>query len=109
MENNNLDIELKRFFQDNKREIENDGFSKNVMQKLPHKKKNREWIVIPFAITGVFASFLLALHSGLFLRISQVLEIDPSILIFSLPIALLAVIIAFVLFDRKRSMLYPFD
>ena len=109
MENKNIDTELRSLFQNHKKEIEDNGFSQNVLQSLPHKQRFSEWIVIPFAIAGGIVAFLLSIHSGLLLKIAQTVQDNPEKVFFTLPITFLITILVFVILERRRSMRYPFD
>ena len=109
MENKNIDTELRSLFQNHKQVIENNDFSENVLRNLPHKQKFNEWIVIPFAITGGIVAFILAIHSGLLLKIAQAVQNDPEKVIFTLPLMLLITALVFVILERKRSIQFPFD
>ena len=109
MENKNIDTELKILFQNHKQDIENNGFSEKVMQNIPQKHRNKEWIVIPFAVAGGVVAFILASYSGLFERIMQAIQSDPISFIFALPFVLLAAIAVFILFERNRHLQFPFD
>ncbi len=44
------------FFGKNKTEIQNDGFSGRVMNRLPEKQRKTGWIVPLFALMGVIIS-----------------------------------------------------
>lgn len=66
MENiNNDDLLLKSFFNENKEEIADNGFSKQVLKQIP-ETPNYEWVVWLFAAIGVAISLLLGYYSGLF-------------------------------------------
>ena len=59
MENKN-DKLLSDFFESNKSEIQNNGFSDRVLNQLPQKKvKNTEWIVPVFTLLGMLVSLAL--------------------------------------------------
>jgi hypothetical protein len=55
---------LKDFFSENKEEIEDNGFSKQVMRKLP-EAADRGWIIWIFAAIGMAISIYLGVTSGL--------------------------------------------
>lgn len=59
MENKDDKI-LKDFFENYKSDIQDDGFSNRVLNRLPDKKvRKTEWIVPVFAMLGVLVSILL--------------------------------------------------
>jgi hypothetical protein len=64
MERNNSEKLLKKFFAEQKQEIPDNGFSKNILSKLPEQPK-RNWIVWTFAYLGMAISLLIAYNSGL--------------------------------------------
>lgn len=73
---NDNDKKLKQFFGENKREIEDNGFTQRVMRKLP-EQPDRSWIVWVFACTGLVISLLLALYTGLIQSILLYLQLIP--------------------------------
>lgn len=48
------DKELKLLFQQNKTEIKDNGFTQRVMNNIPHKRNNTNWIIGAFSIIGIF-------------------------------------------------------
>lgn len=65
MGTNKNDRMIKDFFQQNKVEIEDKLFTKKVMQKLPAKSKNYEWIIVIFTAIGTLVAALLGWESQL--------------------------------------------
>jgi len=59
METKYDDRMIRNFFQENKKEIEDNHFTKKVMQKLPEKKKNYDWIIVLFTALGTLIAGLL--------------------------------------------------
>ncbi len=64
METNKTDKMLKNFFNENKREITDNGFSQRVIRKLP-ERADRSWIVWIFGAIGTAVTLYFALNSGL--------------------------------------------
>ena len=94
MEMNNNDM-LKSFFDENKREIANNGFSNRVLKQIP-ETPNRDWIVWVFAAIGISISILSGYYSGFFSTIySFILHIPVyyfPIAVFCFPlVAILAI------------------
>ena len=56
---NSEDKLLKEFFEKNKVEIQDKGFSARLMDKLPEKERNTGWIVPLFALIGIILSISL--------------------------------------------------
>lgn len=50
---------IRHFFQENKKEIEDNYFTKKVMQRLPEKKKNYDWIIVLCTALGTLIAGLL--------------------------------------------------
>jgi high-affinity nickel permease len=63
METKNTDKLLKDFLGEYKQEIQDNGFTRRVMQKLP-EQIDRSWIVWCFAIVGMVLSLFLGFSSG---------------------------------------------
>ena len=63
METKDTDKLLKNFFSEHKQEIQDNGFTRRVMRKLP-EQTDRSWIVWCFAIAGMVLSLLLVFSSG---------------------------------------------
>lgn len=63
METKDTDKLLKDFFGEYKQEIQDKGFTRRVMQKLP-EQPDRSWIVWCFAIVGMVLSLLIGFSSG---------------------------------------------
>ena len=63
METKENDKLLKNFFSEQKQEIDDNGFTKRVMRKLP-ESPNRDWIVWAFACIGILFSLVLGFNSG---------------------------------------------
>lgn len=59
------EMKLKSFFEENKIEISNNGFSEKVMKQLP-ENNDRKWIVWMFAALGLSISLLLGFNMGVF-------------------------------------------
>ena len=64
METKDTDKLLKDFFSKNKKEIQDNGFTRRVMNKLP-EQPDHSWIVWLFACIGILLSLLLGLSSGM--------------------------------------------
>ena len=62
---NNDELLLKSFFDENKTEIADNGFSKKVLKQIP-ETPNHEWIVWVFAAFGAAISLLLGYYTGVF-------------------------------------------
>lgn len=66
---------LKDFFSENKQEVQDNGFSQRVMQKIPEQTE-RGWIVWVFACIGLILTVALAIYTGLiqtmFIRFEQI-------------------------------------
>ena len=58
----NEDEILKKYFSQNKIEIEDNGFSSKVMSKLP-EQKNLDWIVWLFAAVGIAITLYVLLNT----------------------------------------------
>ena len=56
---------LKQFFNENKQEIANNGFSNRVLHKL-HETADRSWIVWIFAAMGMSLTLAMGIYSGFF-------------------------------------------
>lgn len=65
METKYNDRIIRNFFQENKKEIEDKHFTKKVMQKLPEKKKNYDWIIVLFTAMGTLLAALLGWNTQL--------------------------------------------
>lgn len=65
MESKYDDRMIRNFFQENKKEIEDNRFTKKVMQKLPEKKKNYDWIIVLFTALGTLIAGLLGWNNQL--------------------------------------------
>lgn len=65
METNHDDQMIRNFFQENKKEIDDKFFTKRVIQKLPARKKNYEWIIVLFTAIGTLLAGLLGRNSQL--------------------------------------------
>ena len=52
METKYDDRMIRNFFQEHKKEIADNHFTKKVMQILPEKKKNYDWIIVLFTALG---------------------------------------------------------
>lgn len=63
METKDTDKLLKNFFGEHKQEIQDNGFTRRVMQKLP-EQADRSWIVWCFALVGMALSLILGFSSG---------------------------------------------
>lgn len=63
METKDTDKLLKDFFSNNKKEIQDNGFTRRVVQKLP-EQPDRSWIVWLFACIGILLSLILGLSFG---------------------------------------------
>ena len=103
MENKNIDTELRSLVQNHKQDIKDNGFSKNVLQNIPHKQKSNEWLVIPFAIIGGIVTFIL-LNPERLLKIAIAAENHPERVFFTIPIVLLIVVIVFIILEREKSI-----
>ena len=67
---------LKDFFGENKQEIADNGFTQQVMRKLP-EQADRGWIVWVFAAFGMAISIYLGISSGLVENAFQILKHIP--------------------------------
>jgi hypothetical protein len=76
METNNKDKMLKNYFDENKIEIADNGFSNRVMRQLPNKA-NKDWIVWVFAAIGMMFSLYFGLSTGLIQNILLVITKIP--------------------------------
>jgi len=75
METKNTETLLKNFLGEHKQEIQDNGFTRRVMQKLP-EQADRSWIVWCFAFVGMVLSLMLGFSSGsLQAAISYLLQI----------------------------------
>jgi high-affinity nickel permease len=75
METKNTETLLKNFLSEHKQEIQDNGFTRRVMQKLP-EQADRSWIVWCFAFVGMVLSLMLGFSSGsLQAAISYLLQI----------------------------------
>jgi len=63
METKDKDKLLKDFFSSYKQEIEDNGFTSRVMQRLP-EHADRGWIVWIFAAIGMAITFYIGIQSG---------------------------------------------
>ena len=63
METKDTDKLLKNFFSEHKQEIQDNGFTRRAMQKLP-EQADRSWIVWCFALMGMVLSLMLGFSSG---------------------------------------------
>ncbi len=73
METTNTDKMLKDFFSEQKQEIEDNGFSKRLLQNLP-EQTDRRWIVWAFAIVGLIISGYIGINSNLFEQIMRLFK-----------------------------------
>lgn len=89
----NKDKMLKDFFTENKKEITDNGFSQNVMRKLPAERKI-EWIIPAFTLIGLFITILLLnvekLILNAYLLISQLPLLYIAGFFFAIPFVALA-------------------
>ena len=101
MENNNDKI-ISVFFNQNKTEISDNGFSKKVACSLPEKEKNF-WIIPVFGLIGFYIALSLVDLKVAFQKIYLFIgTIDPlyfMAFIFSIPLVFL---IFFFFFERKH-------
>lgn len=65
MGTNNEDKLIREFMLQHKTEPANNFFTEKVMQKLPGKQKNYEWIIVLLAAIGTIISLILGWHSGI--------------------------------------------
>lgn len=106
MENRDDQI-LKDFFEINKKEIEDFGFSNRVMSRLPKKREKKTgWIVPVFSTIGLLISFLLVDFRALTLEILSIVSNTPIYYftggIMAFPIVFL---IFYLIMDKKRAYL----
>jgi len=71
---------LKQFFGEQKKEIDDFGFTHRVMRKLPDQT-DRSWIVWLMAGLGVTLTLLLGMTTGLIPYIFRILQIIPQLII----------------------------
>ena len=67
---------LKKFFEERKQEIVDNGFSKRVMQKLP-EQTNHSWIMWAFTCIGMIISLYLGVSSGLIQNLMTIAQQIP--------------------------------
>lgn len=108
-DNAHTDDVLKTFFQGQKQEVADNGFSQEVLQRLPLRQTYREWLVIPFAIAGGIISFLYAFYFGFFAEIAQVIQNNPEQFLFVLFVAPVVIIATLLIVDRQKTARFPFD
>ena len=65
METKYDDRMIRNFFQEHKKEIADNHFTKKVMQRLPEKKKNYDWIIVLFTALGTLLAGLLGWNTQL--------------------------------------------
>lgn len=74
------DDKLKQFFSENKKEIDDFGFSRRVQHKLPDLA-DRSWIVLLFGASGVVITAMAGYYSGFFASMFTMLRtISPYLL-----------------------------
>lgn len=92
MENKD-DKALQDFFAAHKKEIDDNGFSRRVMNALPEKQKVR-WIIPAFTLIGLVVTFLLVDLQSILMKIYLFVERLPLIYVvavfFSIPFVCLA-------------------
>ncbi len=102
MEQNKLDEQLKDYFQQNKKEIKDEGFSNRVMHALP-RKKTPYYIVYIFLAFGVLLFLSINGFDQTMISFSNVSFTIPELKLTS--VQSLGVVIAFVLIVCSVSVL----
>ncbi|MDD3079800.1 MAG: DUF5056 domain-containing protein [Paludibacter sp.] len=70
------DLLVKRFLEENKKEVADNGFTDKVMQEISDEK-DRTWIVLFLGAAGVALSILFCIYSGLLNQILLQVEHIP--------------------------------
>jgi|GEM_PF-2645495 len=96
MENKDM---VSAFLAENKREIEDNGFSRRVINQLP-ETTDRQWIVLLMAALGTSLTLLLGFYYGLFASICNYLH-QVSPLVFIGAVALVPLVFMPIIFTNK--------
>lgn len=67
----------KRFFDSHKREIADNGFTQKVMNELPKRKRNTDWIIVFFTFLGMALSVIFIDVEETLLAFFQVMKNIP--------------------------------
>jgi hypothetical protein len=78
MENKDL---ITDFLVENKKEIDDNGFSRKVRNRLP-ETRDRQWIVLIMAVLGTSLTLMLGFYTGLFAFICDFLKhVSPFVIL----------------------------
>ncbi len=101
---NREDNTLKQFFQQNRPEIPDNGFSVRVMRRLPEKKNKTNWIVPVFALIGTFISLFLIDIREVVLRLFELVAGIPFIyLLTGFMVFPMVILVLYFFCERERA------
>lgn len=96
-------------FGKNKVEIEDNGFSRRVMNRLPEKKKNTNWIVPLFTIIGIVISMLVIDIREIINQIfNRIIEIPIYYLLGGIMIFPLIVLFVYLYWEKNQLSSFKF-
>lgn len=90
------------FFAANKQEIQDNGFSKRVINNLP-ETADKQWIVLLMAAIGTSVTFLVCYFGGIFNVVYSLLKEVPSFAILGVVVAI-PLLSLFVVFTPKYGI-----
>lgn len=98
------DDKLKQFFSENKKEIDDFGFTRRVNRRLPDLA-DRSWIVLLFATVGVVVTALAGYYSGFFVSLFTMLRMVSPYFIPALVFVTTLITGILLLLQQPKSML----
>ena len=102
---NSEDKLLKEFFEKNKVEIQDKGFSTRLMHKLPEKERNTGWIVPMFTLIGIIISMFLVDIWGVIYKLYEIFVGIPLIYMMA-GIMFFPIVILFLYLYRESESAY---
>lgn len=93
--NGNNEKTVKKYFDNHKVEISDNGFTNHVMNKIPQREKKADWIIVVFTFLGMIISVLLLdvnkTFNELIQIISQISYLYIIIFVAAFPIVFLSI------------------
>lgn len=99
---NREDKLLKSFFEQNKVEIPDGNFSKQLRSKLLEKERNTDWIVLLFTLIGMIISMFLADIREVIYKIFDLIAGFPFVYLMA-GIMIFPIIILFLYFYKEKE------